>query len=105
VFKYLIQPCTSEQLKADQAKAKTNATAAAHQQSQKECIATLKDTMQAEQYTRLLEDFRSDLHIDHKSATNTNDITLSDSHLNLEDPINIPPGSLPTLPVCLDSAL
>jgi hypothetical protein len=94
VFDYSIQRRTSEQVKADQAKAKTDAAAAdaaaaAHQQTQKERIAAIEDAMQAEEHTRSLEDIRPDLHIDHKSATNTNDDTLSDSHLNLEDPIDI----------------
>ena len=56
MFDYSIQRRTSEQVKASQAKAKTeaaaaDAAAAAHQQSQKDRIATLEDAMQAEELT------------------------------------------------------
>ena len=82
-------------MKADQAKAKAEAAAAkaaasAHQQSQKNQVAALEDARQVEEYTRSLEDLRLDLHIDHKSASNTDVDTLSDSHLILDDPTGLP---------------
>ena len=75
-------------MRSDQAKAKaevaaTEAAAIAQQQSQKNCVAALEDAMQANKYAQSLEDMRPDLHINHKSATNTDVDTLSDTHLNL----------------------
>ena len=74
-------------MRSDQAKAKAEAAAAeaaaiAHQQSQKDRVAALEDAMQANKYAQSLEDVRPDLHINHKSATNTDVDTLSDTHLN-----------------------
>ena len=103
MFDYSIQRRTSEQVKASQAKAKTeaaaaDATAAAHQQSQKDRIAALEDAMQAEELTQSLEGIRPDLHINHKSVMNTNDDTLSDSHLNHEDSVDISDEPVMDLP-------
>ena len=53
--------------------------------------------MQAEAYSRSLEELRPDLHINHKSASNTEVDTLSDSHM-LDDPIGIPHELLTDLP-------
>jgi len=91
----------SEQVKADQAKAKAEAAAAeaaavAHQQNQKNRIAALEDAMQMEEYAQSLEDLRPDLH--HKSASNTDIKTLSDSHLISNDLIEIPREPLTDLP-------
>jgi hypothetical protein len=96
-----IQRRTSEQVKADQAKAKADAAAAeaadvAHQQNQKNRVAALEDAMQAEEYAQSLEDLRPDLH--HKSASNTDVETLSDSHMIFDDPIEIPREPLTGLP-------
>jgi hypothetical protein len=96
VFDYTIQRRTSEQIKADQAKAKTDAAAAeaataAHLQSQRDQVAAVEDAKQVEEYTQSLEDLRPDLHIGNKSASNTDVDTLSNSHLILDDnPLGIP---------------
>ena len=94
VWDYSIQRRTSEQVKADQVKAKAEAAAAeaaakAHQEGQKAQVAALEDAKQAEEYAQSLEELRPDLHIDHKSASaSTTDVeTLSDSHLTLDNPI------------------
>ncbi|KAN0111553.1 hypothetical protein V8E52_008392 [Russula decolorans] len=94
VLDHMIQRRTSEQVKADQAKAKADAAAAkaaatAHLQSQKDQVAALEDSMQDEAYTQSQEELRPDLHINYKSASNTEVETLSDSHM-LDDPIGIP---------------
>jgi hypothetical protein len=90
VLDHTIQRHTSEQVKADQAKAKADAAAAkaaatAHLQSQKDQVAALEDSMQDEAYTRSQEELRPDLHIDYKSASNTEVETLSDSHMLDDD--------------------
>jgi hypothetical protein len=90
-------------VRLDQAKAKaeaaaTEAAAIAHQQSQKDRVAALEDAMQANEYAQSLEDVRPDLHINHKSATNTDVDTLSDTHLNLDEPIDIPRKPAKDLP-------
>jgi len=81
----LIQRHTSDQVKADQAKADAQAVAAkaaavAHQESQKNRVAALEDAMQDKEYTRSLEILRPDLHNCHKSVSNTDVDTLSNSH-------------------------
>lgn len=103
---YSIQRRTSEQVKADQAKAKTEAAAAeatakAHHEIQKEQIAALEDAKQAEEYSRSLEELRPDLHLGHNSASATDVETLSDSHLTLDVPIDITREPLIDLPQLL----
>lgn len=91
-------------MKADQAKVKAEAAVAeaaalAHQQTQKDRVAALEDAQQVEEYTRSLEDLRPDLHINHKSASNTDVETLSDSYLILDNPIQLPRKPLIDLPI------
>jgi len=89
----MIQHCTPEQVKSDQAKAKADAAAAesaaiAHKQSQFDQVAALEDAKQTEDDTQLLEYQRPDLRIDPKLALNTDVDTLSDSRI-LDKPINV----------------
>jgi len=95
VIEHTIQRRTPNQVKVDQEKAKKDAAAAkaaaiAHKQSQLDRVASLEDAMQARDDARSLEDLRPDLHIDHKSGSISDVDTLSDSHLALEEPIEIP---------------
>src|SRR5258708_12345356 len=90
-----IQRRTPKQVKVDQEKAKKDAAAAkaaaiAHKQSQLDRVASLEDAMQARDDARSLEDLHPDLHIDHKSGSISDVDTLSDSHLVLQEPIEIP---------------
>src|SRR5258707_13320419 len=94
VIEHMIQCRTPNQVKVDQEKAKKDAAAAkaaaiAHKQSQLDQVASLEDAMQACNDARSLEDLRPDLHIDHKSGSISDVNTLSDSHLVLEEPIEI----------------
>jgi hypothetical protein len=81
-------------VKADQGKAKmeqaaAEATASAEKQRQFDQVAALEDAMQAEDDAQSLGDLRPDLQIGHKSASNTDVDTLSDSHLMLDDPVRV----------------
>ena len=95
VFDHSIQRRTSEQVKADQAKAAADAAAAevaaaAHKKSQLDQVAALEDAIQEED-AQSLGVLRPDLYIDPKSASNTTSEVdaLSDTHLTpmLDDPI------------------
>jgi hypothetical protein len=103
VLDHTIQRRTSEQVKVDQAKAKADAAAAeaaaaAHKQSQLDQVAALEDAMQEED-AHSLDILRPDLYIDPKSVNAASDVdTLSDSHLMLDDPIEIPRQPLIDLP-------
>src|SRR5258708_12808333 len=102
VIEHTIQRQTPNQVKVDQEKAKKDAAAAkaaaiAHKQSQLDRVASLEDAMQARDDAHSLEDLRPDLHIDHKSGLISDVDTLSDSHLALEEPIEIPP--LPSIQI------
>src|SRR5258708_36810703 len=55
--------------------------------------------MQAREDAEALEAIRPDLHISHKSALNHATETLSDSHLMLDDPIEIQRDPLTDLPL------
>src|SRR5260370_12450496 len=55
--------------------------------------------MQDREDAEALEAIRPDLHISHKSALNTGTETLSDSHLMLDDPIEIQRDLLTDLPL------
>src|SRR5260370_7784488 len=55
--------------------------------------------MQDREDAEALEAIRPDLHISHKSALNTDTETLSDSHLMLDDPIEIQRDLLTDLPL------
>lgn len=103
VLDHSIHRRSSQQVKADQAEAKAKAAAAeaaakAHEESQREQVAALEDAQQVEEYARSLEDLRPDLHISRKSASNTDVETLSDSHLTLDDPVEIPREPLIDIP-------
>lgn len=92
VLDYTIQRRTSEQVKADQAKAKMDAAAVesaaiAHNQSQMDQVAALEDALQVEDDAQSLEYLRPDLHIDPKLASNTDVDTLSDSCPMLDEPV------------------
>jgi hypothetical protein len=81
VFDHTIQRRTSEQVKADEAKARTEAAAAeataiAHMKSQFDRCAAVEDAMQADDNAKSLEALRPDLHIDPESAPNTDVDTL-----------------------------
>jgi hypothetical protein len=104
VLDYTIQRRSSNQVKIDQAKAKADTAAAeaatiAHKQNQLNQVASLEDAMQAREDAEALEAIRPDLHITHKSALNTDAETLSDSHLMLDDPIEIQRDMLTDLPL------
>jgi hypothetical protein len=84
IFDNTIQRRSSEQVKADAAKAKAEAAAiedaaTAHRKSQVDRCAALQDAMQARDNARLLEARRPDLYIDPKLMSNTDVETLSDS--------------------------
>src|SRR5258708_10396205 len=55
--------------------------------------------MQAREDAEALEAIRPDLHYSHKSVLNTDTETLSDSHLMLNDPIEIQCNPLTDLPL------
>jgi hypothetical protein len=91
VFDYTTQRRTSEQIKADEAKAKADATAAesdaaALRKSQLERCAAIEDAMQAADNLQSLQDLRPDLHL--KSASNTDVEPLSDSPPMLGEPVD-----------------
>src|SRR5260370_11676662 len=95
VIEHTIERRRHKQVKGDSEKAKKDAAAGkaaaiAHQQSQLDRVDSLEDAMQAHDDARSLEDLRPDLHIDHKSGLISDVDTLSDSHLALEEPIEIP---------------
>ncbi len=100
IFDYTIQRRMSEQVKADNTKAKADAAAAKaaaiiQQQGQKSQVAALEDAMQAEDNARSLDDIRPDLSIGTKSSQNTDVDILSDSHQMLDEPVDaIDPLSL-----------
>jgi hypothetical protein len=87
-------------VKIDKAKAKVDTAAAeaaaiTHKQNQLNQVASLEDTMQARENAQSLEAIRPDLHI---SALNIDTETMSDSHLMLDDPIEIQHNLLTDLP-------
>jgi len=93
VLDHTIQRRTSEQVRADQAKAKMDAAAAesaaiAHKQSQLDQVTALEDALQVEDDAQSLEYLRPDLHIDPKSASNTDVDTLSDLRPILDKPVD-----------------
>jgi len=95
VIEHTIQRRTPNQVKVDQEKVKKDVAAAkaaaiAHKQSQLDQVASLEDAMQACNDARSLENLHPDLHIDHKSGSISDVDTLSDSHLVLKEPIEIP---------------
>src|SRR5258707_15396133 len=99
-----IQRRSSKQVEIDKAKAKADAIAAeaaaiTHKQNQLNRVASLEDAMQAREDAEALEAIRPDLHISHKSALNNDTETLSDSHLMLNDPIEIQCDLLTDLPL------
>ena len=107
VFDYSVQRRTSEQVKADHAKAAADAAAAevaaaAHKKNQLDQVAALEDAIQEED-AESLGILRPDLYIDPKSASNTaSDVdTLSDTHLTpmLDDPTGVPRDPLTEIPL------
>src|SRR5260370_363430 len=95
VIEHTIQRRTPNQVKVYQEKAKKDIAAAkaaaiAHKQSQLDQVASLEDAMQARNNACSLENLHPDLHIDHKSGSISDVDTLSDSHLVLKEPIEIP---------------
>jgi hypothetical protein len=91
VFDYATQRRTSEQIKADEAKAKVNATAAksdavALRRSQLDRCAAIEDAMQAAENLRSQHETRPDLHL--KSASNTDMEALSDSRPTPNEPLD-----------------
>jgi hypothetical protein len=100
VLNYTIQCQSSEQVKIDKAKVKADTTAAeaaaiTHKQNQLNRVASLEDTMQAQEDAESLEAIRPNLHI---SALNIDTEAMSDSHLMLDDPIEIQHNLLTDLP-------
>src|SRR6266403_4619646 len=91
IFDNTIQRRSSDQVKADTAKAKAEAAAiedaaTVHRKSQMDRCAALQDAMQARDNARLLEAARPDLYIDPKLMSNTDVEALSDSHPMDDEP-------------------